>query len=476
MVPAPRRCLRCARSSVQCDGKSPCLRCHNARLPCRFEDNPPETREACSDLPYRSESTSASPASPASHQARSSSQELLWISREGRSDARYLTYSPSNENVTPSLVAKAAAAGQIQLYINFVLDAYPCYFKATETRVPVNWVEYVASRESGDTPFDLAVRSLTTMYAGSRHNDPSYSDAGREFYIRAMRGLSKLLNDETKAKSDEALATAISLAVYEMHCSTTSDGWIHHAAGIRALMRLRGPRTHYNGFGCALYIAYRNTLVTSALVTGEDCFLEEPEWQALNEHIAAENAKQPDSSVYTDITERAFREVVKLPGFVRRMREIQGLPLNVQKRIHTEFSMTASTLRAGREPKTGFIGPIPHHFFDGFSALTMQGIRSSILLLNYIIILLDPSQRPDAEAENRIIADRMRAARCPQSAESHDGSTSPLTPPGSPGRPHLMIESRVTPETRQPPTTDWMDRIATTMGMEGVRISLVDDG
>jgi hypothetical protein len=40
----------------------------------------------------------------------------------------------------------------------------------------------------------------------------------------------------------------------------------------------------------------------------------------------------------------------------------------------------------------------------------------------------------------------------------------------------LMIESRVTPETRQPPTTDWMDRIATTMGMEGVRISLVDDG
>lgn len=452
-------------------------------------------QKASSDLPYRSQSTSASPAPLASQQGRSSSQELLWISREGRSDARYLTLSPSNENVTPSLVAKAAAAGQVQLFINFVLDAYPCYFKATETRVPVNWVEYVASRESGNTtPFDLAVRSVTTMYAGSRHNDPQYSDAGREFYIRAIRGLSALLNDESKAKSDEALATVITLAVYEMHCCTTEDGWIYHAAGIRALMRLRGPKAHYSGFGCALYIAFRNTLVTSALVSGEDCFLEEPEWQALNEHIAAENAKQPDSSVYTDITERAFREVVKLPGFVRRTREFQGLPLNVQKRerhtllreilatraslrgIHTEFSMTASTLRAGREPKTTFIGPIPYHFFDGFSTLTMQGIRSSILLLNYVIILLDPSQRPDAEAENRIIADRMRASRCPRSAERLEGSSSPLTPPGSPGRPRLMIESRVTPETRQPPTTDWMDRIATTMGMEGVRISLVDDG
>jgi hypothetical protein len=375
-----------------------------------------------------------------------------------------------------------------------VLDAYPCYFKATETRVPINWVEYVASRESGNSPFDLAVRSITTMYAGSRHNDPKYSDAGREFYTRAICGLSRMLDDESKAKSDEALATAITLAVYEMHCSTTEDGWIHHAAGIRALMRLRGAKAHYSGFGCAMYIAYRNTLVTSALVSGEDCFLEQPEWQALNEHIAAENAKQPDSSVFTDITERAFREVVKLPGYVRRTRKFQHRPLNLQKRerpallreilatraslrgIHTEYSMTASTLRAGREPQTGFIGPIPYHFFDGFSTLTMQGIRSGILLLNYVIILLDPSQRPDAEAENRIIADRMRAARGGRSPEGLEESSSPLTPPGSPGRPRLLIESRVTPETRQPPTSDWMDRLATTMGMEGVQISLVDDG
>lgn len=40
---------------------------------------------------------------------------------------------------------------------------------------------------------------------------------------------------------------------------------------------------------------------------GEKGFLEGPEWQALNEHIA-ENAKQPDSSVYADITSAPFEK------------------------------------------------------------------------------------------------------------------------------------------------------------------------
>jgi hypothetical protein len=39
-----------------------------------------------------------------------------------------------------------------------------------------------------------------------------------------------------------------------------------------------------------------------------------------------------------------------------------------------------------------------------------------------------------------------------------------------------MIKSIIGPETREPPTSDWMDRLATTMGMEGVRVNLVDDG
>lgn len=381
----------------------------------------------------------------------------------------------------------------MQVFVNFVLDAFPCYFKATETRVPINWVEYVdARRGEADFPFDWAIRSVTTMYTGFLHNDPRYLDAGRELYLRSLRGLSSLLSNVSTAKSDEALSTAITLMVFEMHSCSTPESWTHHATGIRALMQLRGAKAHRDGFGCALYIACRNILVTAALVLGEECFLEEPEWQDLNEHIAAQNAKQPDSSVYTDITERAFREVVKLPGFVRHVRDLQCASPSAQKRerprllrqilatraalrgIHCEFSMSVSTLRAGHEPQTGFIGPIPHHFFDGFSKMSIDGLRHSILLLNYLIILLDPSQRPDAEAENRIIMGRMHAAE-DGPACTGDVASSPPRSTGCLGRPRLMVESQITPETRQAPTTNWMDRIATTMGMEGVRISLVDD-
>ncbi|KAJ5871171.1 uncharacterized protein N7529_003524 [Penicillium soppii] len=283
------------------------------------------------------------------------------------------------------------------------------------------------------------------------------------------------------AKSDEALATAILLAVFEMHSCTTADGWMHHASGIRALMRLRGPASHLHGFGRALYIAYRSTLVTSALVAGEQCFLEEPEWQSLNKQIALDNAKQPVSSVYTDITERAFREVVKLPGLIQRsallarskgthghfklLDEVLATQAALRG-IHTEFSITISTLRAGHDMCKGFIGPFPHHFSDGFSALSMQGIRSATVILNYLVIILDPSQRVSAKAENRIIADRTQ--------DDAAGLQASLSTSQSTG-PRLVIESRINPETRESLATDWMDRIAATMGMEGVRISLVED-
>ncbi|KAJ5116996.1 hypothetical protein N7456_001344 [Penicillium angulare] len=461
-----------------------------------------------------SSSSSSSPSSSSS--GRQSSSREIPFDHTDRSNAQY-SLVPFDEDVTPSLVAKAACVPQTQLYINFVLDVFPCYFKATETRVPINWVEYVESRQGGaDTPFDWAIRSLTTIYMGSLHNDQRYLDAGRELYIRGLRGLTARLNDPVSAKSDETLSAAIALAVFEMLACTSDKGWIHHASGIRALMRLRGPAAHSSGFGAALYIAYRNILITSALVAGEDCFLEEPEWQALNEQIAAENAKQPNSSVHTDITERAFREVVKLPGLVRRVSKQPSVVANVRRRgrnwpsvlvdvlatraalrgIHTEFSMSVSTLRSGAaggqestststsQSGSGFIGPIPHHFFDGFSRLSIQGIRSAILLLNYMVIILDPSQRADAEVENGIIEGQMREANDlaglvpisppTPSSPSASASASPSLPRSS-GRPSLNIESRLTPEARQPACSNWMDRIALTMGLEGVRITLVED-
>ncbi|KAI9932492.1 hypothetical protein AWENTII_005213 [Aspergillus wentii] len=312
-------------------------------------------------------------------------------------------------------------------------------------------------------------------------------DGAREFYIRSLRGLAGLLSDINTAKSDEALATAICLSVFEKHNCTTPSSWLRHAKGIETLMQLRGPGAHIHGFGRSMYIVYRNFLVTAAMISGEACFLEEPEWQALNEQIVSDNAKQPDSLAYTEVAERGFREVTKIPGYVKRVRDLLVLPQKKQSKlrkplllsilgtraalrgIHTEFGVSISMVRAGHGHKEDFIGPLPQYFFDGFSRHSIRGIRSGMLILNYLVILLDPKQRTEIEAENEILSDGIRSDSLPATPEP----TAPLSPPSTPGKPKLLIQSLIGPDTKQPPTTDWMDRIVTTMGMDGVRVSLL---
>ena len=65
--------------------------------------------------------------------------------------------------------------------------------------------------------------------------------------------------------------------MYEKHHCTEPGAWLRHAAGIRTLLKLCGLDAHVYGFGRALYLAYRNLLITHALITGEACFLEEPD-------------------------------------------------------------------------------------------------------------------------------------------------------------------------------------------------------
>ncbi|KAL2817492.1 hypothetical protein BDW59DRAFT_152551 [Aspergillus cavernicola] len=392
-------------------------------------------------------------------------------------------------HVNPSLTVRAISAQQTQIFTNYVLASFPCFFRSTETRVPVNWVEYVDRRRgSMDSCFDWAVRACTAAYTGFLHDDSRYIYASQDLYHRSLRGLANLLANEATAKSDEALASAITLAVFEKHNCSSPDAWLRHASGIRTLMRLRGPQAHLEGFGRAMYIVYRNFLITAALVEGEACFLEEPEWRALNEQIAANNAKLPSSSLYTDVVERGFLEVLKVPGYVKRTRGLQdqsskerteiqpALLQDVQatraalRGIYTEFGVSMSMIRSGQDSKDTFVGPVPH-FFEGYSSLFSRGIRLALLTLNYLIVIMDPKQRATIDSDNFMLLNDM--ARSQQLSHPTFKIKIPLTPPKSPGQPRLVVQSLITAETREPPTTDWMDRIITTMGLEAVHVCLV---
>ncbi|KAL4865396.1 hypothetical protein BDV12DRAFT_174647 [Aspergillus spectabilis] len=503
MVRVSRGCRACIDAQLQCNGRNPCSRCQSLKVTCtsnrrvfKFRDEAPALRQRYQSTP--SPSPSQSPSSSASPEQSSQplqpGEEVQLLSRPSpRTSPRPAIYKsiPMDENVNPSLSVKAINAQQTQVFTNYVLASFPCFFRSTESRVPVNWVEYVDQRRgSMDSCFDWAVRACTAAYLGFLHDDQRYILASQSLYHRSLRGLGQLLANEATAKSDEAMASAIALAIFEKHNCSSPDAWLRHAAGIRTLMKLRGAKAHLEGFGRAMYIVYRNFLITAALIEGEACFLEEPEWRALNEQIAASNAKLPTSSLYTDVVERGFLEVLKVPGYLKRTREMQdqsskertevqpALLQDVQatraalRGIYTEFGVSVSMLRSGQDKNDNFVGPVPNCFFEGYSLLFARGIRLALLILNYLIVIMDPKQRTTIDSENFMLVNDMDGQQ-KQKLHPTFKFKFPLTPPKSPGRPNIIVQSLITPEMREPPTTDWMDRIITTMGLEAVHVCLV---
>ena len=340
-----------------------------------------------------------------------------------------------------------------------------------------------------------------------------------------------MLTDPEQAKSDGALTTAMGLAMYEKYAHTMPDSWLRHAAGLRALMKLRGAGSVLQGFGQTMYMAYRQLFITAALLSGEECFLEDEEWMAISEQLVIEHAKLPDSSVYTDIVERGFREMTRVPGYVKRTRELLSQTSSssqptkskikqaqTQKKskaarkalfqsilatratlrgIQTELGISSSMLQSGTM-NNGFIGPIPYVFFDNFSTRSMRGIRSGIVILNCLVALLDPGQRVALERENRTLLpesydggevgeEEDDADRIEDGDEDEEWSSSLPTPPRSAVEPagdkkarkvmrtRLVIESMIAVHAKQMLVSDWMDRLMTTYGMDGVRVYLVDE-
>lgn len=422
-----------------------------------------------------------------------------------------------DERCDPSLAARSTSTQHIQIFIDYIMVAWPCLFKCTEKSTQVSWVAYAVSRGAGEdsNAFDLGLRSMTCSFAGAAGHDQKLINAGRQLYGKSLRclaaNLSKLQHaPNTKNRKgrgggggyvDEAvLAGAVLLSVYEMHHGASAEAWLHHHAGIIEMMRLRGAESHtIAGFGGAIYIAYRGFFITASLLKGEACLLEQREWQAMSEQIEAENARRPDSSVFTEIAERAFREMVKLPGMLKRVKELWEMPPVNQflvrpqlkqelatvraalRGLHTELGITvathggpdnpAATISHHRRVKETFVGPVLYKFFDGFSALAIRGIRSGIVLVDQLLLLLTPEMNVRQMLSEEIQTLSRDDGLTAHSLEDSDTKPSPFFMMDTSQRPFpIRIESLMDPRVRQGPNTAWTDGIATSYGMLGVRI------
>lgn len=419
-----------------------------------------------------------------------------------------------DESVFPSLAVRSTSTQHIPIFIDYLMVAWPCLFKCTEKSTQISWLAYAVSRGAGEdgNAFDLGLRSMTCSFMGASGHDQTLINAGRQLYGKSLRclasNLSKLQYAPAKRgrpnQVDEAvLAGAVLLSVYEMHHGASAEAWLYHHAGIIEMMRLRGAESHtITGFGGAIYIAYRGFFITASLLKGEACLLEQREWQAMSERIEAENARRPDSSVFTEIAERAFREMVKLPGMLKRVKDLWEMPpvnqFLVRPQLKQELAMLRAALRglhaelgitvathggpdnpaatassAGQKKRDMFVGPVSYKFFDGFSALAIRGIRSGIVLVDYLLLLLTPEMNVRDMLHEEIQTLSRDDGLTTHSPVSNEARPSPFFMMDTSQRPFpLRIESMMDPRARQGPNTAWTDRIATSYGMLGVRIHL----
>ncbi|KAL9112454.1 MAG: hypothetical protein Q9227_003296 [Pyrenula ochraceoflavens] len=194
-------------------------------------------------------------------------------------------------------------------------------------RGPAVVTELLFYKES-DPLLDNAIRAIALTNIGRHHRVPKLIDWSRVCYGKALTILSRILNDQEKALSDETLGATILLSFYEMFTTELDRSWVRHAKGSAALLKARGPASLRNGLGRDFLLSYRHILITEAFISESACFLDEPEWQDLlwtiHEDLRSTVGSGNNALVY-DCGERFLQVSARLPGVTKQASAIPAL-------------------------------------------------------------------------------------------------------------------------------------------------------
>ncbi|KAE8355914.1 hypothetical protein BDV28DRAFT_128097 [Aspergillus coremiiformis] len=313
--------------------------------------------------------------------------------------------------VAPSLTATVLDRQLKEVFTDVVDAVFPNLYAAFSARVELTWVDFVRHHSAAQSnAVQWGIRSLNTWFLAKRHQDHQQLQASRHMYNRALRGLAQSLRNPATVKSDATLAAAMALGVYEMLDGVGPTSWLVHSRGIGALFRLRGADAHRSGFGWTMYTTYRAFLVAEAFVCQEPCFLEGEEWRTMNRAALMAEEREGKGSPLGEITENAFGEVLRCPGYWVRTREVIAGEASESSResLAAEIRCSRDILRGLQRRLAALIelrlhgsalqkrhaldGPIPEPFVHSISHQSLQGMDSALALLDQLLVLLTASK------------------------------------------------------------------------------------
>jgi hypothetical protein len=364
---------------------------------------------------------------------------------------------------------------QPHLFASFLHSAFPTLYTSNIFRAhnrPDFLAHVASSYASGAAPYLAATLAcLTSIYTAQFSPDPAqYTRRSRQLYAHALTHVVAALHSPA-ALSAPLLATIMMLAVYEMYARTSPDAFVVHVDGVRRIMLARGPGLHFTddndndnpddqqpaggspdsqlpatagsegpGFARGCYIAFRGFLIASAIYERRACFLDEEEWLRFAGRIRAEDVcKAGREARVVDVCERIWMEVVRCPRYFAEALP-EDLPEGespvegegVDEGLVARVRGTKSRLVRLVQELRGVIGPSGRG--DTGPGLLLQGAEDMVGALQSLLVWFRVGQR---RGGFRVVSDFQRGV------SSASSEALPVT---------------------------WLDRVASSMGVIGLRI------
>ncbi|KAL1857220.1 hypothetical protein Plec18167_004695 [Paecilomyces lecythidis] len=357
---------------------------------------------------------------------------------------------------------------QPNVFRDFVLTAFPRWFGLNKYRVHVTWVSYVSEQLGKNPALDASIYCITCAFMGHSRSDNRLKESSFEMYSKALSILKDSVKDGTVLCSRENISASMLLTMFEAYTATSNDSWARHASGASMMMSIRGAENHHYGFDRCLYLSFRSFLVAQSFVEGKPCIFEKPEWQTLIDQIRKEDMADPrvdePISVFIDISDRLFMQIVKFPGLLSEARalissrergtykkkDLMARMLNAREVTNILAADMRNALAAHGYLSRGgsrapFIGPVPSTFPQEFANSLLRGTDMALNVLDLQLADLATEGLPDLPVH--------RPFQIISNLASGESSTSPET--AGPQR-----------------VNEWLDKVASSMGMEGMRIIL----
>ncbi|KAG4433163.1 hypothetical protein IFR05_011347 [Cadophora sp. M221] len=128
---------------------------------------------------------------------------------------------------------------------------------------------------------DYSAQCLALGFFGRETGNTVLEQHSREAYSKALRYLSRAIEDVEVGLSSETLCATMLLGFYEIYMHTERLSWVTHAGGAGRLMQIRGALRHKDGFDYIMFLGFRGIIIAEAVASGRPCFLDSEDWRGV---------------------------------------------------------------------------------------------------------------------------------------------------------------------------------------------------